>query len=54
MQRIRGDRCHVLPRMTLATSEHLSMLAIGESELGDTNNDLALITVPSLLKYHSR
>lgn len=44
----------VLPRMTCATLKHLSILAICESELGDTTSALALIVVPSLLKYHSR
>lgn len=40
--------------MTCATLKHLSMLAIDERELGDTKSGLALIAVPSLLKYHSR
>ena len=35
------------------TLKHLSMLGIGK-KLGDSMSDLALIAVPSLLKYHSR
>ena len=42
-----------LPRMTDVTMKHLSMLAIGEDELGDSKSGLALIAVPSLLEYHS-
>jgi hypothetical protein len=43
----------VLPQMTDVILKHLSMLGIGE-KLGDTMSDLALIAIPSLLKYHSR
>ena len=43
----------LLPRITDVTMKHLSMLAIGECELGDSKSGLALIAVPSLLKYHS-
>ena len=42
----------VLPRTIDATLKHLSMLGIGEN-LGETMSGLALIVVPSLLKYHS-
>ena len=43
----------LLPRTIDVTLKHLSMLGIGE-KLGDTMSGLALIAVPSMLKYHSR
>jgi hypothetical protein len=50
----RGSGRHVvLPWMIDVTLKHLSILGIAE-KLGDIMSGLALIAVPSLLKYHSR
>lgn len=48
-----GGRNIVLRWIIDVTSKHLSILGIAE-KLGDAMRGLALIAVPSLLKYHSR
>ena len=44
----------LLPLRMPVTLKHRSMFTIGTSVLGDSKSGLALTTVPSASKYHSR